>query len=711
MFRLSGDKSLNSIFSISAERQLSTSLDKNDFGNFSAVARKTPEIDKAVTEKQSGISTTFIELTGTDNPFDGIDFGANVVPTFVNISGDTELDLIVGLDDGTIRVFADGSFTELIDSVLDGIDVGTNATVAVQAGQNSASVMYVGNADGTISAFEFSLGSRRVRGESLSELTGDDNPFSSVDFGTNAALAFEELSGDFSDDAIVGAGDGTVRYFEFVIGTGYVEQVGAENPFGSIDVGTNAKPTFVDLDDDGDTDLVIGAGDGTVRVFDKNDDDDGYTELTGSDNPFNGLEFGSNAAPAFIDLDDDGDFDAVIGNANGTLRVFENQLPPNADPTAAGDLTFALAEGAIYILTAADFLGTDVDNRDRDLEITITSVSNGIVLVNGVERSTFTNADVEAGLVQFVHNGRANSRASISVTIEDPEGGSATARISVEVTGPNVITGTSGADTIEGTDLNDAIEGLGGADTINGGDGNDIIAGGDQNDTLFGGDGNDQVLGQRGADFLYGGAGDDLVLGGNRNDRLFGEDGNDRVFGGNDQDIVEGGAGRDILRGGNGDDQLFGGEGNDVVFGGTGRDRLEGGVGDDFLSGRGGFDILIGGAGDDTLEGGVQADTFVFVNTEFTRLSGESVASGHDTITDFAANNNAERIDVSGVIDIIDFQDLVDNHMVQDGDNVVISFGAEFGRGGGDPLTDGISGSITLLNVDINDLDAVDFIF
>ena len=250
----------------------------------------------------------------------------------------------------------------------------------------------------------------------------------------------------------------------------------------------------------------------------------------------------------------------------------------------------------------------------------------------------------------------------------------------------DVYNGTASADLALGLGGSDTLSGGDGADELYGGDGNDLISGGRQNDMLFGGDGNDVMLGELGADVLYGGAGNDLVLGGNRDDRLFGEDGDDRTFGGNGNDVVDGGAGVDILRGGSQDDILNGGIGDDIVFGGTGRDSILGGDGDDQLFGRGGFDALNGGAGNDRLEGGVQADRFIFDG-----------AFGNDTITDFAATNDSERIDLTGVDAISDFTDLMDNHMNQVGADVVID--------------DGLGNTITLLGITLSDLDAADFVF
>ena len=42
-----------------------------------------------------------------------------------------------------------------------------------------------------------------------------------------------------------------------------------------------------------------------------------FTEQTGVNNPFNGVDVGKYSTPAFADIDNDGDFDAFIGEKYG----------------------------------------------------------------------------------------------------------------------------------------------------------------------------------------------------------------------------------------------------------------------------------------------------------------------------------------------------------------------------------------------------------
>ena len=57
------------------------------------------------------------------------------------------------------------------------------------------------------------------------------------------------------------------------------------------------------------------------------------------------------------------------------------------------------------------------------------------------------------------------------------------------------------------------------------------------------------------------------------------------VFGGKGNDHIAGGRGNDLLFGGRGKDKLFGGRGHDILIGGDGRDQLNGGRGNDLLIG------------------------------------------------------------------------------------------------------------------------------
>jgi len=212
---------------------------------------------------------------------------------------------------------------------------------------------------------------------------------------------------------------------------------------------------------------------------------------------------------------------------------------------------------------------------------------------------------------------------------------------------------------INGSTLDDSFAAFSAGSTVMANGGNDTITGSEAAVILHGGNGNDEMVGGGGADHLLGGAG---------MDSLYGSSGFDRLFGGA------------------GDDQLFGGEDTDAMFGNLGNDTLLGAEGDDRLFGGAGFDRLQGGTGDDLLTGNFNADQFLF-----------ATGSGADTITDFDALNPFERIDLGLVSAITDLADLRANHMEQVGADVVIT-GSE-------------SDTITLLNVNINDLDSSDFTF
>ncbi|KAE9629295.1 pre-peptidase C-terminal domain-containing protein [Parasedimentitalea maritima] len=121
-------------------------------------------------------------------------------------------------------------------------------------------------------------------------------------------------------------------------------------------------------------------------------------------------------------------------------------------------------------------------------------------------------------------------------------------------------------------------------------------------------------------------------------------------------------------------------------LGGGGDDVINGTAAGDLLVGLNGNDTLVGGGGDDVLVGGNGSDTFIF---------GPGFAK--DVIIGFDALDPGEKIDLTNVVGITDFNDLANNgHLAVVGGHVTIIDEAD---------------TIALWGVNQGDLDASDFIF
>jgi uncharacterized protein (DUF2141 family) len=247
---------------------------------------------------------TFTLQTGAANPFNTVDIGSSSTPSFVNIDGDGDMDAFIGADDGTINYYKN-------------------------TGTAAAPVFVV--------------------------QTGVANPFSGADVGNYSTPSFVDIDGDVDMDAFIGVNDGTIRYYKNT-GTAatavFAEQTGIANPLDGVAVISFSTPSFVDIDGDGDMDAFIGEYYGTISYY-KNTGTAAapvFTVQTGPANPFNGASVGYLSAPSFVDIDGDGDMDAFIGDAYGTISYYKNT-------GTASVPVFALQTGA-----ANPFNGVDVGN-------------------------------------------------------------------------------------------------------------------------------------------------------------------------------------------------------------------------------------------------------------------------------------------------------------------------------------------------------------
>ena len=133
-----------------------------------------------------------------------------------------------------------------------------------------------------------------------------------------------------------------------------------------------------------------------------------------------------------------------------------------------------VAEGAALDITTTLLSGSDPDTADADLIYTITTgTANGVIEVGGIVATSFTQSDLAAGIVQFIHDGSETLSDSFEFTLGDATTTLASATFAITVTPVN--------DAPELTITNPPAILEGASSIINGG----VLAGSDADDGVF----------------------------------------------------------------------------------------------------------------------------------------------------------------------------------------------------------------------------------
>lgn len=162
------------------------------------------------------------------------------------------------------------------------------------------------------------------------------NPSVANPFGLAATPAqwstpwFVDLDNDGDKDIMSGAADGNYYYYQNV-GSGSVPNytTALTNPFSITGIGAAqySQPTFVDIDNDGDLDMFSGATTGNVWYWENIGTASAPNFNIGYTNPF-GLTISPDpygyTFGSFVDVDNDGDKDFVSGSYAGDTYYYEN---------------------------------------------------------------------------------------------------------------------------------------------------------------------------------------------------------------------------------------------------------------------------------------------------------------------------------------------------------------------------------------------------
>lgn len=194
------------------------------------------------------------------------------------------------------------------------------------------------------------------------------NPFGLKSANTLAFPAFADLDDDGDLDLLVGEYYGFFRYFQNT-GTALNPHFAAPqvNPFGLVATTAFAIPSFADLDGDGDLDLLAGEYYGKMRYFRNTGSASNPQFANPIANPFGLTNTNGVASPSFADLDEDGDMDLLVGEGYGAMQYFQNvgsDTTPQFDPPVPNP--FGL--DSTYYLAIPAFADLD---RDGDLDLLV----------------------------------------------------------------------------------------------------------------------------------------------------------------------------------------------------------------------------------------------------------------------------------------------------------------------------------------------------
>jgi hypothetical protein len=213
---------------------------------------------------------------------------------------------------------------------------------------------------------------------------------------------------------------GNAVYFFENVGTADAPDFAAPvaNPFGLVPEESMTTLSAIDLDKDGDLDLMIGKYDGSnIYYFENSGNPTTPIFAAATIDPFNIQSSGSFAIPVLLDLDDDGDLDLLVGNyyysyGSGTEGAFF-QYQENIGTPTAPDFG-AVQENPFGLMTTNEYAiqpnAVDID-MDGDLD-----------LLNGGNTSIDLGNDSYRAYVTFIENTGTPGAPSFGSIEDEPFG-------------------------------------------------------------------------------------------------------------------------------------------------------------------------------------------------------------------------------------------------------------------------------------------------
>jgi len=286
----------------------------------------------------------------------------NSAPTFADIDGDGDYDMFIegggnitfyrndGDATSPIWIFVTDNYEAIVGSVPTFVDIDADDDYDIFIGKGNAISFYRNDGDATSPVWTLVT-------DNYEAIVGSVPTFVDIDADDDYDMFVVNVEENHTISFYRNDGDATSPVWTFV--TEHYDDI--------MSFGCCMKPAFVDIDGDDDYDVFTGAH--WAISFYRNNGSPEEASWTIVTNIYFPIDLAGNAAPIFMDIDNDSDLDMFIGQVHGAVHYYRNDGASDAPRwTPSGQIVGLGGEGRNHPHAFPTFMDIDSDG-DYDLFI------------------------------------------------------------------------------------------------------------------------------------------------------------------------------------------------------------------------------------------------------------------------------------------------------------------------------------------------------